>query len=137
MARKKKEQQEMPEFGTINLDLKYVWYDMIASGVKKEEYRELKEFWCKRIKGLGLVCPYSLPYHEGKKFCQKFAKVCVSGTQITQKDILFHRGRGNAETMRVLLNTLSVKEGNPEWGAPEGAKVICLGLGERTDKETK
>lgn len=129
MERKKKTESK-----TINLDLKYKWYDMIASGIKKEEYRELKEFWCKRIKGLGIICPYTLPYYDGKKFCQKFAKVCLSGTKITQDSVLFHRGRGNEETMRFNLDTLSVKEGNPEWGAPEGVKVICLGLGERQDK---
>lgn len=34
----------------LPLVLKGKWYDMIASGVKKEEYREAKPYWQKRIR---------------------------------------------------------------------------------------
>ena len=34
---------------TLNLVLKHKWYDMIASGKKKEEYREIKPYWVKRL----------------------------------------------------------------------------------------
>ena len=29
----------------LHLNLKAKWYDMIESGIKKEEYREIKPFW--------------------------------------------------------------------------------------------
>jgi len=31
------------------LTLKKKWFDMILEGVKKEEYREIKEYWIKRL----------------------------------------------------------------------------------------
>lgn len=34
---------------TLDLVLKSKWYDMIASGEKQEEYREIKPYWTKRI----------------------------------------------------------------------------------------
>lgn len=34
---------------TLHLVLKAKWYDMIASGEKKEEYREVKPYWEKRL----------------------------------------------------------------------------------------
>lgn len=34
---------------TLTLSLKKKWYDMIASGEKKEEYREITEYWNKRL----------------------------------------------------------------------------------------
>ncbi len=34
---------------TLHLVLKYKWFDMIASGVKLEEYREITDYWTKRI----------------------------------------------------------------------------------------
>ena len=34
---------------TLFLPLKKEWYDMIESGVKLEEYREIKDFWFKRL----------------------------------------------------------------------------------------
>jgi len=34
---------------TLYLTLKKKWFDMIVSGVKKEEYRESKVYWLKRL----------------------------------------------------------------------------------------
>jgi len=33
----------------LHLNLKKKWFDMIASGEKKEEYREIKPYWNKRL----------------------------------------------------------------------------------------
>ena len=33
----------------LHLVLKGKWYDMILSDIKKEEYREIKPFWIKRL----------------------------------------------------------------------------------------
>lgn len=33
----------------LDLSLKSVWYLMFESGVKKEEYREITEYWIKRL----------------------------------------------------------------------------------------
>lgn len=33
----------------LHLKLKKKWFDMIVSGVKKEEYREIKPYWDKRL----------------------------------------------------------------------------------------
>lgn len=34
---------------TLTLTLKKKWFDMIKDGIKKEEYREMKECWYKRL----------------------------------------------------------------------------------------
>lgn len=34
---------------TLQLTIKKKWFDMIASGEKKEEYREIKQYWCNRL----------------------------------------------------------------------------------------
>jgi hypothetical protein len=36
----------------LNLTLKKKWFDMIKSGEKKEEYREVKEYWNNRLLSL-------------------------------------------------------------------------------------
>ena len=33
----------------LDLPLKKEWYNMIESGIKKEEYREIKPYWCNRL----------------------------------------------------------------------------------------
>ena len=34
---------------TLTLPLKKKWFDMIKTGVKKEEYRERKDYWFNRF----------------------------------------------------------------------------------------
>lgn len=34
---------------TLDLVLKHKWYDMIECGEKREEYREIKPYWQKRL----------------------------------------------------------------------------------------
>ncbi len=34
---------------TLHLNVKKQWFDMIASGFKKEEYREIKDYWVNRL----------------------------------------------------------------------------------------
>jgi len=33
----------------LNMTLKKEWFDLIKSGEKKEEYREIKEYWLSRL----------------------------------------------------------------------------------------
>jgi len=40
---------------TLHLTIKKKWFDMILSGAKTEEYREIKPYWTKRF--------YSKKYH--------------------------------------------------------------------------
>lgn len=42
----------------LELPLKKEWYDMIESGEKREEYREIKPHWSKRF--VGVESLYSL-----------------------------------------------------------------------------
>lgn len=47
---------------TIHLFLKAAWFLMIASGEKKEEYRQIKPYWTKRLFGYPLK--YAI-FHKG------------------------------------------------------------------------
>jgi len=42
----------------LHLTLKRKWYDMIASGEKKEEYREIKDYWGVRLKDFLVKKPF-------------------------------------------------------------------------------
>ena len=86
----------------LHLTLKRQWFDMIASGKKREEYREMKPYWHKR-----LMC----------------AKVKFDA-------IHFRNGYSrNARAMTVELRELRSGLGIVEWGAPEGQEVYILCIG--------
>ena len=88
---------------TLHLTLEKRWFDMIASGVKKEEYREIKSYWIKRLQ-----CT--------KK---KYSK------------IHFHNGYG-AHVPSVLVEYKELRSGLVivEWGAPACKEVFILTLGD-------
>lgn len=102
---------------TLTLHLKSEWYDMIDAGIKKEEYREIKQYWTKRICKLEYTdkCMCNLC---GEHHCCSFNKV------------KFIKGYTN-ETMTFRIQDIFVGMGNPEWGAPLNDDVFVIKLGER------
>lgn len=88
---------------TLHLNLKKKWFDMIASGEKKEEYREDKYYWRKRL----VFDPKGRP-----------------------KTITFSNGYAkDRRQMVVELKSVYHSLGIVEWGAPEGVPVYILNLG--------
>jgi len=83
----------------LHLTLKKKWFDMIMSGEKKEEYREIKPYWIKRL--------------VSKDF----------------DTIRFRNGYGkDAPSFDIEYKTLCRGVGNKEWGAPD-YPVYILELG--------
>jgi hypothetical protein len=107
----------------LHLILKGKWYDMIASGVKPEEYRDLTEYWIKRL----LILT-----KDGEKICHYFGRL-EQERIINFKDyshVCFHRGY-TSTTMIFEIEGFTIGKGNPEWGAPEDMEVFIIKLGKQ------
>lgn len=122
---------------TLDLVLKHKWYDLIANGDKKEEYRELKPYWCKRImkcirwcgRGSYVLNDITNVFHcLYPKRCENtndFIKISGGYTHVT-----LHRGY-TSTTMTFKINNISIGKGRPEWGAPVNKEVFIIKLGKR------
>lgn len=90
----------------LHLTLKKYWFDMIKSGVKKEEYREMKEYWVKRLV---------------EKIEQYHSENCLNGigfnTVFKQfSEIVFKNGYAkDAPTMRVEFKGIRIGKPKIEW----------------------
>lgn len=121
----------------LHLPLKKKWYEMIESGIKTEEYREIKPYWEKRLvdyKGLKkyldeyryeLACKRALfpnrPLIEGdimKDWCRGFTHVQFS-YGYTKRTMMFE------------VSEITRGEGNPDWGAEPGQYYFIIKLGKR------
>ncbi|OYD42312.1 hypothetical protein ACF3OC_08510 [Sphingobacterium cellulitidis] len=92
----------------LHLTLKKKWFDMIASGEKKEEYRDIKDYWTNR-----LCCGFPSAY-DTKDFDQ----------------VQFRNGYAKySPTITLQCKGIFIKEGNPKWGAVEGQKYFVIELG--------
>lgn len=110
---------------TLDLVLKVKWYEMIASGVKREEYREIKPYWVRRL----LVLPEDMGHVEATSESIKDA-IC-HGASIRRFDFVrFHRAY-TSTTMTFAVSGIDVTVGNTLWGATDGAEYFVIRLGER------
>ena len=111
----------------LHLVLKSKWYDMIESGIKKEEYREIKPYWIKRLCDefytdercntcSGEHCLEC--FHKFNRYeCKHYDVVCFS-YGYTKHKMLFE------------IKNISIGKGNPEWGATD-KEVFIIKLGKR------
>ena len=95
------------DFILLHLPLKREWYDMIASGEKREEYRDHKPYWNVRIQNAiaeskPIVAAFSLGRHRATMFFDVSAIKAVCGSN------------------------------HPEWGEPKDLHYV-IALGERIE----
>ena len=87
---------------------------MIASGEKKEEYREIKPYWANRLKNIIGQCG------NGGTFVPWFT------------DVTFYLGYAkNRPSMTFRIDSIIIGRGKPEWGAEPGKDYFVIKLGER------
>lgn len=115
---------------TLDLVLKHKWYDMIESGEKPEEYRELSPYWCNRLMNSKLHCThkYCLPVIRSDAQCGITGTYCKRGSQY-YTHVRFHRGY-TSTTMTFEIKDISIGQGKPEWGAPD-YETFIIKLGNR------
>jgi len=90
----------------LHLTLKKEWFDMIDSGVKKEEYREIKPYWTKRF------------FNE-------------DGSTKDYDIIRFKNGyNSDSPVFNVEFKGIRLGKGNPDWGGDKN-NVYILIFGEK------
>lgn len=80
---------------------------MIESGEKREEYREIKPFWCKRL----------------LKYKNTIRDWCVFRQDYTH--VRFRYGY-TKRTMLYKIDEITIGDGNPNWGAPTDKVVFII-----------
>lgn len=117
---------------TLHLPLKKEWYNMIESGVKTEEYREIKPYWINRLiqtedgriikKGAAFVLDANKSFlysgiYEGRLKYGDYTHVRFSYGYTRR-------------TMTFEIKEIAIGQGKPEWGA-SAKLVFIIKLGNR------
>ena len=119
----------------LHLTLKKKWFDMILSGEKKEEYREIKPYWFRRL-------VYTSGRLDLDLWCRRFQKespwtvledLLGTGSSFhldVPGQIVFRNGyASDAPEMTVACAGLGIGQGNSAWGAPD-RPVFIFKLGD-------
>lgn len=97
------------------LPIKKKWFDMILSGIKKEEYREIKPYWETRLR---------------KAFGEY-------GIGVAKRKVLFRNGYGRHAPYFIALCSFKIGTGKEEWGATGGNQYFVLQIHEILEKGEK
>lgn len=94
------------------LPIKKKWFDMIKSGKKKEEYREIKPYYDKRFGNI--LLGYSLDNVKAELY------------ENIEFSILFRNGyKHNSPSLKCKCQ-LKIGQGKEEWGAEQGKEYYIL-----------
>lgn len=110
----------------IKLPLKRKWFDMTKSGIKTEDYREISEYWFKR-----LVKDYkeTFQYCTGRDWdtCQyrqahidtiaQTRSSMVKFNDYTENVITLGYPKSDERILRLPHTGIEIRTGNPKWGA--------------------
>ena len=104
--------------GTLHLNLHSKWFDMILSGIKKEEYREVKRFWiCRLLANIEYLTDLEGVQNVGARFKH-------------YDFVEFKNGYSKTSPMMIVeCKGISVGKSRPEWseGFADDCFVISLG----------
>lgn len=85
------------------LPIQKKWFDMIISGEKKEEYREIKPYYCSRFKNI-----FGLDYRN------------------KTREIIFRNGYKHDSPQVKCLCQLRIGTGKEKWGAVRNKEYYIL-----------
>lgn len=98
----------------LTLPIKKKWFDMILSGEKEEEYREIKPYYSTRFRNV-----WGYPAYWGD-----------------EHEVRFRNGYRSDSSAITAVCTLSCKQGKPEWGAKPNKKYYVLRIVRITEEAT-
>lgn len=105
----------------LTLPIKKKWFDMILSGEKKEEYREIKPYYISRFKkAIGIAECKNEDFFTVVKVCTQMN----GGTKTFE--VVLRNGYSKNSLSFIAKCTLSTGTGKEEWGAEKGKEYFIL-----------
>ena len=116
----------------LRLPLIGKWFEMTKAGIKTEDYREINEYWIKR-----LTCDFSWDMNKYPLKLNEHKEVLNKGSMKPKEFIYNTMTLGypkSTDTERIIQFEhagIEIRTGNPEWGAVEGKLYFVIKHGKR------
>lgn len=114
------------EMRTLYLPLNKQWYEMIESGVKNEEYREIKPYWINRFRDRAMTCADKVC-----NSCNCALSCFLNECKFKQFECVRFSYGYTKRTMMFEIESITIGKGKQEWGAPIDEEVFIIKLGKR------
>lgn len=114
---------------TLHLTLKKKWFDMILSGEKKEEYREIKRHWIQQF----VTNRFTTQDYKNNgviSLIKDNAEFYSTQRMVKFDSVTFKNGyAADVPEMEVELLGISINQGMRSWGAEPDTEYFVLSLG--------
>ena len=113
----------------IRLPLTREWFEMTASGEKTEDYREIKDSWCRRLLTTARELEYGIwdemifdlanPFrrHEGASQCLLYFGARLNVYDINVMTLGYPSKSNTSRIIELEHKGIEIRTGNPDWGA--------------------
>lgn len=114
------------------------WFDMTKAGIKTEDYRELNEYWCRRLLELDdetewniwqeLIEDLANPKrkHEDAYQCLSFFGARLKKFDINIMTWGYPKSTDTGRILKLEHKGIEIRTGNPEWGAEPGKLYFVI-----------
>lgn len=100
---------------TLTLPLKKKWFNMIKSGEKLEEYREVNRYWISRL--VAAMVPFTGTVLSFTNFDTLVFTLGYPKSDDTERRLVFKKPN------------IRIGQGKPEWGAAVGVNYFVITWG--------
>ena len=104
----------------LHLTIKKEWFNLISKGEKTEEYREIKDYYLKRL----LKCEKRCIRKENCDGCP-----CISFKEF--QSVMLHEGYNTRNNLELAIKEITTGKGKPEWGAEADRIYFIIKLGKK------
>ena len=126
----------------LRLSLKKQWFEMTKAGIKTEDYREINDYWCKRLLEVDeetewaiwqeliedLVNPYRR--HEDAYQCLSFFGARFKKLDRNIMTLGYPKSDDHERILNLEHKGIEIRTGNPDWGAEPGKFYFVILHGE-------
>ena len=118
----------------LQLSLKTEWFEMTKAGIKTEDYRELNEYWFKRLiynwHDVVLGHRYTFATDENIQFIVKKRQFGFNDYTHNIMTLGYPKSTDTERILKLEHKGIEIGTGNPEWGAEEGKLYFVIKHGE-------
>ena len=111
----------------LQLSLKQKWFDLTKSGIKTEDYREINQYWSKRL--CVNIEPAVLSWGE-VMHKRNITQYTVKRFDTNTMTLGYPKSTDSERILKFEHNGIEIREGNPDWGAEKGKLYFVIKHGD-------
>jgi len=119
----------------LQLSLKTKWFEMTKSGIKTEDYREINEYWLKRLfkdvlkEDINFLIRDLKTGQRIESVSQNYLTFLKPFTQNTMT-LGYPKSSDAEKILKLEHKGIEISTGNPDWGAEPGKLYFVIKHGE-------